>query len=252
MLKITILGCGASGGSPLLGHGWGACNPDNPKNVRTRSSIMVETEKTRLLVDTGPDIRQQLLKYGTSKINGAFFTHEHYDHSAGINELRPVYFGTGRSFQIYGKNYVINNLQKAYFYLFDDCPNDLYKPYIEPHIIEDEFCLGDIAGICFDQNHGYGKSTGLRIGDFAYTTDVVDFGDSFEKLIGIHTWIVGCLSREQKPTHANLEKVLNWVDKIKPKKTYLTHMSIDLDYDSLLESLPQNVYPAYDGLEIEM
>lgn len=250
MLKVTVLGCGASGGVPLLKHGWGVCDPNNPKNIRTRSSIIVETKKTRLLVDMGPDIRQQLLKYGTSKIDGVFFSHEHYDHSAGINELRPVYFGTSQSLQIYGKDYVIKNLKKMFFYLFEGANNDLYKPYIEAHVIENKLDIGDISGFCFEQNHGYGKSTGLRIGDFAYTTDVVDFGDSFEILRGVDTWIVGCLSKEQKPTHANLDAVLKWIEQINPKQAYLTHMSVDLDYDSLLKELPSNVHPAYDGLEI--
>lgn len=252
MLKITVLGCGASGGVPLLKYGWGACDPNNPKNLRTRSSIVIESRQTRLLVDMGPDVRQQLLRHNIDKIDGVFFSHGHYDHSAGINELRPVYFGTNQSLQIYGKDHVIKNLERMFFYLFEESNNDLYKPYVEAHIVGDEFSIGDISGICFEQNHGYGKSTGLRIADFAYTTDVVDFEDSFEKLRGIDTWIVGCLSKEKKPTHANLDTVLEWVEKINPKRTYLTHMNIDLDYDSLLKELPPNVWPAYDGLHIEV
>lgn len=251
MLKVTVLGCGASGGVPLLKYGWGQCNPNNPKNRRTRSSIMIETEKTKLLVDMSPDLRQQLLRFGSSQIDGVFVTHEHYDHTNGINELRPVYFGTGKSLQIYAKDYVMRSMKKMFYYLFEDSGRDLYKPYVEANVVEDEFVVGDISGICFEQNHGYLKSTGLRIGDFAYTTDVVSFEkETFEKLRGLDTWIVGCLSRDKKPTHANLDTVLQWVHELKPRQTYLTHMSVDLDYDSLRADLPQNVFPAYDGLQI--
>ncbi len=251
MLKVTVLGCGASGGVPLLKYGWGQCNPNNPKNRRTRSSIMIETEKTKLLVDMSPDLRQQLLRFGSSQIDGVFVTHEHYDHTNGINELRPVYFGTGKSLQIYAKDYVMRSMKKMFYYLFEDSGRDLYKPYVEANVVEDEFVVGDISGICFEQDHGYSKSTGLRIGDFSYTTDVVSFEkDTFEKLRGLDTWIVGCLSRDKKPTHANLDTVLQWVHELKPRQTYLTHMSVDLDYDSLRADLPQNVFPAYDGLQI--
>ncbi len=251
MLKVTILGCGASGGVPLLKYGWGQCDPNNPKNRRTRSSIMIETEKTKLLVDMSPDLRQQLLRFGSSQVDGVFVTHEHYDHTNGINELRPVYFGTGKSLQIYAKDYVMRSIQKMFYYVFEDSGRDLYKPYVEANVVEDEFVIGDISGICFEQNHGYLKSTGLRIGDFAYTTDVVSFEkDTFEKLRGLDTWIVGCLSRDKKPTHANLDTVLQWVCELKPRQTYLTHMSVDLDHDSLRANLPQNIFPAYDGLQV--
>lgn len=253
MLKVTVLGCGASGGVPLLKYGWGQCDPNNPKNRRTRSSIMIETEKTKLMVDMSPDLRQQLLHFGSSQIDGVFVTHEHYDHTNGINELRPVYFGTGKSLQIYAKDHVMRSVKKMFYYLFEDSGRDLYKPYVEANVVEDEFVVGDISGICFEQNHGYLKSTGLRIGDFAYTTDVVSFEkDTFEKLRGLDTWIVGCLSRDKKPTHANLDTVLQWVRELKPRQTYLTHMSVDLDYDSLRADLPQNVFPAYDGLQISV
>ena len=251
MLKVTILGCGASGGVPLLKYGWGQCNASNKKNRRTRSSIIIETEKTKLLIDMSPDLRQQLLNFGSSQIDGVFITHEHYDHTNGINELRPVYFGMEKSLQIYAKDYVMHSLKKMFYYLFEDSGQDLYKPYVKANIVDDKFTIGDISGICFEQDHGYLKSTGLRIGNFAYTTDVVSFEKStFEKLQGLDTWIVGCLSRDTKPTHANLDTVLHWIRELKPRQTYLTHMSIDLDYDSLCADLPRNVFPAYDGLQI--
>lgn len=251
MLKVTVLGCGASGGVPLLKHGWGHCNSGNPRNVRTRSSIVIETETTSLLVDMSPDLRQQLLRFGKSRFDGVFITHEHYDHINGINELRPVYFNTNESLEIYAQEHVMNNIKKMFYYLFEDSGKEIYKPYISANIVTDDFIVGDIAAICLDQSHGYSKTTGVRIGDFAYTTDVISFtNESFELLRGLDTWIVGCLSHDEKPTHANLATVLKWIDELKPRHVYLTHMSIDMDYDSLVRELPPHVRPAYDGLQV--
>lgn len=251
MLKITVLGCGASGGVPLLKYGWGRCDAGNPKNSRSRSSVMIETEKTRLLVDMSPDLRQQMFNFGSSQIDGVFFTHDHYDHTSGINELRPVYFGGDRPLRIYARKDVMEDLKKAFYYVFEDSGKELYKSYIEANIVDTKFSIGDISASCFEQDHGYSKSTGIRIGDFAYTTDVLSFkGESFEQLRELEVWIVGCLSRDAKPTHANLDTVLKWVDELKPRRTYLTHMSADLDYESLLAELPPNVRPAYDGMRI--
>jgi phosphoribosyl 1,2-cyclic phosphate phosphodiesterase len=251
MFKVTVLGCGASAGVPILKYGWGVCDPKNPKNRRLRSSIMIETEKTSLLIDMSPDLREQLLNLGSSKVDGVLLTHEHYDHVNGINELRPVFFEMNRSLEIYGYKNVIENVRKMFYYLFEESGSDIYKPYISTNIVTEDFSIGDISGICFEQNHGYSTTMGIRIGNFAYSTDVVEFNyESFEKLRGLDIWIVGCLTYKKKLTHANLEQVLEWVQELRPKTTFLTHMSLEMDYDSLLLKLPDNVRPAYDGIQI--
>lgn len=250
-MKITILGCGASVGVPSLKFGWGECDSSNPKNLRSRSSIIIEHLNTSLLIDMSPDLRQQLLDFRSYKIDGVILTHEHYDHVIGINELRPVFFGQEKLLEIYATENVIKNIKKMFYYLFEKTDYLIYKPYISTNIITDSFAIGDISGICFEQDHGYSVTTGIRIGNFAYTTDVAGFSESsFEKLYGLDVWIVGCLSKEKKPTHANLDTVLKWTKELKPKMTYLTHMSALMDYDALMKELPKNVKPAYDGLEI--
>lgn len=250
-MKITILGCGASAGVPALKFGWENCDCNNPKNRRLRSSIIIETEETSLLIDMSPDLRQQLLTFGKSKIDGVLLTHEHYDHVMGINELRPIFYQSGKNLEIYAYKNVITNIRKMFYYLFEETEQVIYKPYITTNIIDnDKFSIGDINGICFQQNHGYSTSMGIRIGNFAYTTDVVEFPkNSFEKLYGLDVWIVSCVSKDPKPTHAKLETVLEWVKELKPKMTFLTHMSALMDYDTLIKELPENVRPAYDGMQ---
>lgn len=251
MLKITVLGCGASVGVPSLKYGWGDCDPSNSKNYRLRSSLMVQNNDTSLLIDMSPDLRQQLLNFGNVKLDGVFITHEHYDHVSGINELRPIFFGTNKKVEIYSAPNVIKNLRRMFFYLFEDSGIDVYKPYVSTNEVLKKFSIGTLNCECFEQSHGYMKSLGIRIGNFAYSTDVIEFSEeSFKKLYGLDTWIVGCLSYERKTTHADLETVLQWVKKLNPKRTFLTHMGGLMDYDSLLKKLPSNIFPLYDGMEI--
>ncbi|MDR1334528.1 MAG: MBL fold metallo-hydrolase, partial [Holosporaceae bacterium] len=180
------------------------------------------------------------------------FTHTHYDHISGLNELRPIFFGTENPLHIYATENDLSLLKREFFYLFEQNSHKIYKPYIESHIIGDKFTIGDISGICFEQNHGFSRSLGIRIGNFAYSTDVASMSDeNLEKLNGINTWIVDCLSLKSiKPTHAHLDLVLNWVEKINPKQTFLTHMGTTMDYDTLLHILPENIKPAYDQMTI--
>ena len=250
-MKITVLGCGSSVGVPCLCYGWGDCDPENPKNARTRPSLIIEKGNTSLLIDMSPDLRQQLLRYKDKKTDAVIFTHEHYDHTNGINELRPIFLGSDEVLPVYAEESIIQNIRKMFFYLFRETDNPIYKNYISLNVIKDEFCIGDISGFYFEQNHGFSKSMGIRIGNFAYTTDVVSFPkSSFAKLKNLDIWIVGCLSREKKTTHANVDLVLEWAKELNPKTVYLTHMDASMDYESLLKELPKNVRPAYDGLEL--
>lgn len=252
-MKITVLGCGSSLGVPALHYGWGDCDKNNPKNYRTRSSIIIERNNTVLLVDTSPDLRSQLLAYGSEKIDAVFLTHMHFDHVNGINELRPL--GNQKILNVYSRKDVLEDIKKLFPYLFNDEKSpDIYRSYVKLNPIEKEFTIRDISGICFEQNHGFSTSLGIRIENFAYCTDVVSMSEeNFSLLKGIDTWIVDCLSMNmERPTHANLKTVLGWIEKLKPRQTYLTHMDASMDYETLLKVLPDNVKPAYDQLVIQV
>ncbi|MDR2107416.1 MAG: MBL fold metallo-hydrolase [Holosporaceae bacterium] len=249
-MKVTILGCGSSSGVPMLKYGWGDCDPNNPKNRRSRSSVLIEKDGTSLLTDMSPDLRQQLLDYGVARADGVIFTHAHYDHINGLNELRPIFFGQKERLHVYAGKKDLDIIRKAFFYLFEESDHKIYKPYIKTHVIEKEFSVGKISGICFEQDHGFSTSLGIRIDNFAYSTDVVSLSEeAFEALRGIDTWVVDCLSMKSgNPSHAHLDQVLEWVKRINPRRTFLTHMGITMDYDTLLRILPENVKPAYDQM----
>ncbi|MDR2068082.1 MAG: MBL fold metallo-hydrolase [Holosporaceae bacterium] len=253
-MKVTVLGCGSSLGVPSLKYGWGHCDERNHKNRRTRSSIIIESGNTSLLVDMSPDLRQQILDYGSQKIDAVIMTHIHFDHTFGINELRPLFHDENKILPIYARKNVLKEIDKVFWYFFKDSKHELYRPHICTRILEDNFRIGDISGICFEQDHGFSKSTGIRIGNFAYSTDVVSMDRKiFEKLMGLDVWIVECTSlRDVTPTHASLDLALQWIDEVKPRRAFLTHMGATMDYDNLLKILPKNVEPAYDQMSISI
>lgn len=253
-MRITVLGCGSSLGVPALKYGWGQCNPNNPKNRRTRSSIKIDTASTSLLVDMSPDLLWQLQKCKNQKVDAVFFTHTHYDHTNGINELRPIFLSEKRKLPLYSSSENLKQIKRMFYYLFEDTNIAIYKSYLELHEIQSEFSVGDICVTCFELDHGYSKSLGIRIGNFAYTTDVNKLNEAnFFQLQNLDTWIVDCISFERESlTHANLQTTLKWIDIVKPKRAFLTHMDSSMDYDILLSVLPHNVAPAYDQMEIDV
>lgn len=252
-MKITVLGCGSSGGVPLIGNNWGRCNSANPRNRRTRVSILVEQGDTTLLVDTSPDLRQQALSCNLQNLSAVLYTHAHADHCHGIDELRSINWLTQKPIDIWAAPQTLQELEEHFPYIFRNSrPNTFHKPSVHQHIIESEFKIGDIKIIPFEQDHGYSTTLGFRFGNFAYSTDVKNISEAaFETLEGIEVWVVDCIRREPHQTHSHLEQTLNWIERIKPQQSYLTHMNETMDYDALITELPSGVAPAYDGLVIE-
>jgi len=254
-MRVKILGCGASGGVPLIVGEWGMCDPQNPKNRRRRASISVEENGTTLLVDTSPDLREQCLEAGIQKINAVLYTHDHADHTHGIDDLRPFSHVEKMPIPLYGNTETINFLQNRFGYAFPlvDSPPFIYRPFVTAHIIEGPFKVGDITVTPFEQNHGYSISMGYRFGKVAYSTDVVALDEkAFKTLEGVDTWIVDCIAMKPRPTHSHVAQTLEWIKRVQPRQAYLTHMSGLLDYDKLMSILPEGVLPAYDGLVIDV
>lgn len=258
-MRITILGSGAAGGVPLIGNEWGNCDPENPKNRRRRASILVEDGGVTLLVDTGPDIREQLLDAGVSRLDAILYTHIHADHTHGIDEIRALNRLQRTVIDAYATEYDLKHLCSKFSYVFDP-PGEyngriaFYKPCLTARLFThgEAFSAAGIGVLPFAQDHGFLVSTGFRFGPVAYTTDAADLPESaFEALSGVDTWIVGCLQREPHPTHAHFDRVMEWIDRVGPARAILTHLSLRLDYEVLSKSLPEHVVPAYDGMVIE-
>ena len=262
MLTCTILGCGPSSGVPLIIGEWGLCDPSNPKNFRKRMSMLVEhTDGTTLLVDTSPDVRVQLLAAQCKRVDALFVTHDHFDHTGGLDELRPYFFLSGRQvIPAYMNEATSRSLHHRFGYLFKasgaETTDQLYPPFLEPHVLEDslsQFQVGSLKIKTFRQDHGTMDSLGLRIGNMAYSTDVVNLTPEMEEsLYGLDVWFVDCMSRDKRPTHSHVAQTLAWIDRFKPKQAYLIHMDRSLDYDVLCAELPAHVRPAYDGFQVKI
>ncbi len=256
-MKVTILGCGGSTGIPIVGKGWGACDPENPKNRRLRPSILVENGSTTVLVDTSPDLRQQLLNARVSRLDAVLYTHSHADHLHGIDDLRPINRAMNAPLDIYADAATMADIQTRFGYVLEPLAEDAayyYKPTLIAHPISpgDRLGIGDIDVDVFEQDHGICKTQGFRFGAIAYSTDVVNLdAKAFQALEGVKTWIIGTLFDHVHPTHAHVDKALDWIRIVKPDHAYLTHLGPDLDYDTFNHKTPDGVSLAYDGLVIE-
>jgi phosphoribosyl 1,2-cyclic phosphate phosphodiesterase len=256
-MRVTMLGCGPSWGVPRIGGEWGRCDPANPKNRRRRVSVLVEEGESVLLIDTSPDLREQLLAAAVRRIDAVLYTHAHADHLHGIDDLRSVNLLMQRAIPVYGSARDLDEIRRRFGYVFDAVKlgrqSAFYKPVLEPHAITGPFTAAGVAVLPFAQDHGFTKTVGLRIGAFAYSTDVVALDEAaFAALAGVDLWIVDCIRRHPHVTHAHLEKTLQWVARVRPKRAVLTHMDESLDYDTLRRELPAGVEPGYDGLVIEL
>jgi phosphoribosyl 1,2-cyclic phosphate phosphodiesterase len=254
-LKLRILGCGTSTGVPKIGNHWGQCDPDEPRNRRLRSSILVESAGERVLVDCGPDLRQQLLDADVGELDAVIVTHDHGDHVHGIDELRPVSQATKRPVPLYGRPDTLASLGRRFGYAFEQ--SEFYRPIVEPREIENEWCFGDASIRVVDQPHGTTSSLGIRFEENERSAVyAIDFSDLTEDMAGLYegvdVWIADCLTRSPHPTHAHLDGVLAWARELRVGQLYLTHMGNGLDYRTLVDELPDWAAPAYDGLELEL
>lgn len=258
-LTFTILGCGSSGGVPRLGGIWGDCDPTNPKNRRRRCSMLITRETaqgaTRVLIDTSPDMRDQLLDAGVGALDGVVYTHSHADHMHGIDDLRQVVFNQGSRLPVWADAPTQEALLSRFGYAFVQPEGSPYPPILDLHTIHGPVTIegngGPITLTPFRADHGSMDVLGFRIGPLAYLPDAVDIpAESWPVLDGLDCWIVDALRRKPHPTHAHLDLTLSWIARAKPARAVITNMHIDLDYEVLRAELPPHITPAFDGMTI--
>jgi phosphoribosyl 1,2-cyclic phosphate phosphodiesterase len=259
-VTFTILGCGSSMGVPRVALGWGSCDPNNPKNRRRRCALLVERANaqghlTRVLVDCSPDLRLQLLETQVDWLDGVLISHEHADHTHGIDDLRPLFIHRRRRVDVYLDEATSRALHARFGYCFMTPPGSEYPPILTEHRIEPGRPVaingpgGPIEALPVLQNHGDIPSLGFRFGDVAYSADIKSLPEaSLAALRGRDVWIVDALRKAPHPSHMNLEEALQWIDRVKPKRAILTNLHSDLDYAALRASLPDHIEPAYDGM----
>lgn len=262
MPRVTILGCGGSAGVPQLGGAdgrgdWGACDPAEPRNRRTRSSIVIQGDTgERLLVDTSPDMRQQLLDCAVPRVDAILFTHAHADHTLGIDDVRILNRIAGRPLDAFATARTHEELHKRFDYAFQPwTPPWFFRPVLVPRHVAagDTIVAAGMTVQVFEQDHGYLPTLGLRVGGFGYSTDVARLDDAaLDALGGVDTWVVDCFQRKAHKTHANLEQVLAWAERLQPRRVVLTHMGYDVDWAWLSSHLPAHMQPAHDGLILEV
>ncbi|MCW8915557.1 MAG: MBL fold metallo-hydrolase [Magnetovibrio sp.] len=257
-MRITVLGSGSSAGTPSVEAGWGKCDPTNPKNRRTRPSILVEDADKAVLVDTSPDLREQLIRHEIKHLDAVVYTHAHADHLHGIDELRGINRLMNAPIDAYGDAQTLKSIGERFGYVLQPLAPDAemyYKSTLIPHEIghAQTFRAGGLNVTAIEQDHAYVSTYGLRFGDFAYSTDLIAMHeDGFDLLQGIKVWMLGTFNEGPHPTHLGVDQALEWIERIKPERAYLTHLSFHLDYDKLQGRLPDNVFVAYDGLQIEV
>ena len=254
-MKIRILGCGTSFGVPRIGNDWGECDPKEPRNRRTRSSILIESGRKRLLVDCGPDLREQLLAAHVATLGGVIVTHDHADHCHGIDELRAVEQAARRPVPLYARAKVLEELEKRFGYIFSS--RTFYRAVAEPVELADSLEFGDATIRFVDQPHGGITSLGMRIDEGGRSAVYsIDFNELTEEMRSLYqsadVWISDCLSRRPHPTHTHLDAVLAWAQELGVGQVFLSHLNNSMDYAALVAELPDWAEPAHDGLEIEL
>jgi phosphoribosyl 1,2-cyclic phosphate phosphodiesterase len=261
-LTFTILGCGSSGGVPRPALGWGVCDPNNPKNRRRRCSLLVERVnerggKTIVLIDTSPDLREQLLDADVNDLDAVLYTHDHADHTHGIDDLRPFFIHRRRRIDVYLDEPTSRSLHAKFGYCFASPPGSEYPPIVTEHRLAAgqpaaiSGAGGAITALPVRHEHGDMPSLGFRVGNVAYSPDLSGMpDDSVEALAGLDLWIVDALRHKPHPSHFSLTDALAWIERLKPREAILTNLHADLDYEATRAAVPANVRLAYDGLKI--
>jgi phosphoribosyl 1,2-cyclic phosphate phosphodiesterase len=261
-LRLTILGCGSSGGVPRVGQGWGACDPSNPKNRRRRCSALIERRSgsgaTTVLVDTSPDLREQLIEAGVKRVDGILITHPHADHTHGIDDLRPLYLMMGRRIDVHMDEPTSLIVRRAFSYVFETPDGSSYPAIAtELRLTSGRPCRidgegGSIEAMPFDLDHGDIGALGFRFGSLAYTPDVKRIPAASRPFLeGLDIWIIDALRYRPHPSHFSLDDALGWIETMRPRRAILTNLHTDLDYETLRARLPAHVTPAYDGMRVE-
>lgn len=264
-IVATILGCGSSGGVPRIGGHWGVCDPGNPKNRRRRCSLLLEgysgddTPPTRVLIDTGCDLREQLLDAEVDRLDAVLYTHEHADHTHGIDDLRVLALNTRRRVDVYFSQEAANRIVPSFAYCFTAPPGSDYPPILNQHIIAAGHDLvvdgpgGAIRVLPFRQDHGEIYSLGFKVGNFAYSCDLSGVPeDSVKTVSGLDVWVLDALRPTPHPSHLSLPESLELIERLKPRQAVLTNLHIDLDYVQTDVMTPEHVRPAFDGLQIDV
>ena len=260
-IRVTILGCGSSGGVPRVGGDWGVCDPANPKNRRRRCSILLQktmaSGTTSVVIDTSPDMREQMLSANVTHLDGAWYTHEHADHTHGIDELRGFFIRQRSRIPVWTDRITGEMLLSRFAYCFSTMPGSDYPPILQvhsidaPQVVETSGAGGTITGTPFYVQHGSINALGFRIGNLAYTPDVNGIPDTaLPHLENLDFWIVDALRYNKHSSHFSLAETLAWIERLQPKRAIITNMHIDLDFATLQRELPQHVEPAFDGMTI--
>jgi len=261
-LTFTILGCGSSMGVPRVALGWGSCDPNNPKNRRRRCALLVTRTGahgvTRALVDCTPDLREQLLDAQVDWLDGVLITHEHADHTHGIDDLRPLFVHKRRRVDIWLDEETSRAMHIRFGYCFQTPPGSEYPPIVTEHRMTPGKPVtiqgqgGAIEVLPVLQNHGDIASLGFRIGNVAYSADIKALPpESLSAMAGLDVWIVDALRKSPHPSHFNLDEALDWIARVKPKRAILTNLHTDMDYAELRATLPANVEPGFDRMSFD-
>ena len=259
-MRVTILGCGSSGGVPRLGGVWGACDPSEPRNARRRCSALVEritdAGTTSVLIDTSPDMRSQLLDAGVDRLDAVLYTHAHADHVHGMDDLRMIVINMRSRLPVWADQPTHDALIDRFGYAFIRPEGSMYPPILDMNLMEGDVTIdgpgGPLTFTPFLVPHGGMDALGFRVNDVAYLPDVASIPDHiWPHLENLRCWIVDALRRDPHPTHSHLAQTLEWIERMEPREAVLTNMHTDLDYATVAAETPDHIQPAFDGMQLD-